>query len=202
MKYELPKLPFTFNSLEPNIDEATMLVHYEKHHQTYVDKLNTAIEGYSQFDGISIDELLSNIASVPKNLRQQVINFGGGHSNHSIYWTNMSPNGGGEPISRSGEKIDEAFGDFEKFKKIFTESATSFFGSGWTWLVCKDKKMQIISRPNQDSPLLEKFTPLLALDLWEHAYYLKHQNKRADYIAQWWNVVNWEDVERRYNLVV
>jgi Fe-Mn family superoxide dismutase len=200
MKYELPKLSYAFDSLEPHIDEATMRIHYGKHHQTYVDKLNMAIDGYAQFDGMSVDELLRNISVVPEEIKKQVINNGGGHSNHSIYWTNLSPNGGSEPMGHSGGKINETFGDFEKFKKSFTEAALSFFGSGWIWLVRRGEKIEIISRPNQDSPLLENLTPLLALDLWEHAYYLKHQNKRADYVEQWWNVVNWEDVERRYNL--
>jgi len=200
VKYELPKLPYNFESLESHIDEKTMRIHYEKHHQTYVDKLNVAINGYPQFDGMDIEELLNNISSVPEQIKQQVINSGGGHSNHSIYWTNLSPNGGGEPIGRSKKKIDETFKDFEKFKKMFTEKALNFFGSGWTWLVLKDGEPEIISRPNQDSPLLENLVPLLALDLWEHAYYLKHQNKRADYIQEWWKVVNWDDVERRYNI--
>lgn len=200
MKYELPKLQYNFESLEPHIDEVTMRIHYGKHHQTYVDKLNTAIDGYSQFDGMGIDELLWDISSVPEEIKKQVINHGGGHSNHSIYWTNLSPNGGGEPIGISGQKISETFGGFEKFQKLFTEAALNFFGSGWTWLVLRDGKPEIISRPNQDSPLLENLFPLLALDLWEHAYYLKHQNKRVDYIKEWWNVVNWEDIERRYKM--
>jgi len=200
MKYELPQLSYSFDDLEPHIDGATMRIHYGKHHQTYVDKLNATIEGYTQFEGRNIDEILHDISSVPEKIKQQVVNFGGGHSNHSIFWTNLSPNGVGEPIGRSKKMIEETFKSFEEFQELFTKAASGFFGSGWTWLVFKDGELEIISRPNQDSPLLENLIPLLALDLWEHAYYLKYQNKRADYIEQWWKVINWEDVERRYNL--
>lgn len=197
MKYELPKLAFAYGALEPHIDEQTMRLHHEKHHATYVDKLNLAISATNDFDGVAIETVLRNIDSVDKKIRQAVINHGGGHSNHSIYWTNLSPDGGGAPEGEIANAIKKAFNNFEDFQSMFSETAMNTFGSGWTWLAVKDGKLEILSRPNQNSPLLEGYEPLLSLDLWEHAYYLKHQNRRADYIKSWWNVVNWKNVEER-----
>lgn len=201
MKYELPVLPFAYNALEPHIDELTMHVHHDKHHQTYVDKLNASIAGNADFDGVEIETVLRNIKSVDEKIRQAVINNGGGHSNHSIYWTNLSPDGGGEPVGDVMEAIKKDFNNFEDFKAKFSETAMNTFGSGWTWLVVKGGKLEIISRPNQNSPLLDGYEPLLSLDLWEHAYYLKYQNKRADYVSAWWNLVNWENVNTRLQSV-
>jgi len=197
MKYELPKLPYAYGALEPHIDELTMRVHHDKHHQTYVDKLNATISGHSDFDGVEIETVLRNIKSVDEVIRQAVINNGGGHSNHSIYWTNLSPNGGGEPNGAIKDAIKREFNNFEDFQAKFAETALNTFGSGWTWLAVKDAKLVILSKPNQDSPLLDGFEPLLALDLWEHAYYLKYQNKRADYVGGWWNLINWDNVNSR-----
>lgn len=199
MKYELPKLAYAYNALEPYIDEQTMRLHHDKHHQAYVDKLNAAIVGSNDFGGVAIETVLRNIKSVDEKIRQAVINNGGGHSNHSFFWTNLSPDGGGEPIGGSAKAINAAFNNFEDFKQLFTETAMSTFGSGWTWLAAKDGKLAVFSRPNQNSPLSDGFEPLLALDLWEHAYYLQYQNRRADYIAAWWNVVNWKNVEERFS---
>lgn len=197
MKYELPKLTYAYDALEPYIDEITMHVHHDKHHQTYVDKLNTAIEGNSDFDGVEIETVLRNIDSVDEHIRQAVVNNGGGHSNHSIYWANLSPDGGGEPVGEIEKAIKKEFNNFEDFKVKFTDVALNTFGSGWTWLAVKDDKLAILSRSNQNSPLSDKYEPLLALDLWEHAYYLKYQNRRIDYINNWWNVVDWQNVNLR-----
>ncbi|MDO8511747.1 MAG: superoxide dismutase [bacterium] len=197
MKYELPKLAYAYDALEPHIDELTMHVHHDKHHQTYLDKLNIAISGHSDFDGVEIETVLRNIKSVDEKIQQAVINNGGGHSNHSIYWTNLSPNGGGEPTGEIKKAIKSEFNNFEDFKAKFTETAMNAFGSGWTWLVIKDDKLTILSRLNQDSPLLDGYEPLLSLDLWEHAYYLKYQNRRAEYVGNWWNLINWENVNSR-----
>lgn len=197
MKYELPKLPYAYDALEPYLDELTMRIHHNKHHQTYVDKLNFAISGSADFDGVEIETVLRNIKSVDEGIRQAVINNGGGHSNHSIYWTNISQNGGGEPLGDIEDAIKRDFNNFEDFKTKFTETALNTFGSGWAWLAFKEGKLAILSKPNQNSPLLDGFEPLLALDLWEHAYYLKYQNKRADYVESWWNVINWDNVNSR-----
>lgn len=199
MKYELPKLTYGYDALEPHIDTETMRIHHTKHHQTYVDKLNAAIAGYNELDGVEIDTVLRNIKSVPEKIRQAVINNGGGHSNHSIYWTSLSPNSEGEPAGEILRAIKSEFNNFYDFKVKFTETALNTFGSGWTWLAVKKGKLAILSLPNQNSPLLEGYEPLLALDLWEHSYYLKYQNRRADYVSAWWNVIDWRSAEARLN---
>lgn len=198
MAFELPALPYASDALEPNIDKATMEIHHGKHHQAYVDNLNKAIAG-TEAEGKTIEEILANISSYAPAVR----NNGGGHYNHSLFWTVLGPNGGGEPTGELAEAINEAFGSFEDFKKKFAEAGATRFGSGWAWLsVSSDGKLQVSSTPNQDNPLMDvaevKGTPILGLDVWEHAYYLKYQNKRPDYIAAFWNVVNWSAVAERF----
>jgi len=194
----LPKIPYQYNSLEPHIDTKTMEIHHTKHHQTYVDKLNEAILG-TRFEKMGIFDLLRNIKEIPEEKRQAIINHGGGHANHSLFWEIMSPNGGGEPKGKLADEIKKKFNSFEEFKKKFSEMALKVFGSGWVWLIInQNKELEIISRPNQNSPLMEGLIPILGLDVWEHAYYLKYQNKRADYISAWWNVVNWKKVDELF----
>lgn len=201
-KHELPPLPYAYNALEPHIDEQTMRIHHDKHHQAYVDNLNKALEGQADLQDKSIEDLLKNLSSIPENIRTAVRNHGGGHANHTLFWNSLSASGGGEPGGRLAEAINAAFGSFAAFKEEFTKAAMGRFGSGWAWLcVGKDGKLTITSTANQDSPLSEAMTPLLGLDVWEHAYYLKYQNRRADYIAAWWNVINWTDVATRYAAV-
>lgn len=196
-KFELPALPYDFNALEPNIDPRTMEIHHGKHHAGYVAKLNTAVEG-TDLEGKSLEELLANASA-----NTAVRNNGGGHWNHSLFWTVMSPNGGGEPNGDLAEAINSEFGSFEDFKKKFSDAAATRFGSGWAWLVVSDSKLVVTSTPNQDNPLMDvadmKGTPILGLDVWEHAYYLNYQNRRPDYISSWWNVVNWDEVAKRFN---
>ena len=195
--FELPDLPYSFDALEPYIDSKTMEIHHGKHHATYVKKLNEALEG-TKFLNKNIKEILKNIDDVPKDKKQAVINNGGGHANHTLFWEIMSGDGG-EPSEELAEAINEKFGSFEEFKEKFSNTAIARFGSGWTWLVInKDGDLEIISTPNQDSPLMNNKTPILGLDVWEHAYYLKYQNRRLDYIKAWWNVVNWEQVNENY----
>jgi Fe-Mn family superoxide dismutase len=198
MAFELPALPYAHDALEPNIDKETMEIHHGKHHNGYVSKLNAAIEGSEHADK-SLEDLVKNAGSLGAAIR----NNGGGHYNHSIFWTVMSPNGGGEPSGELADAINQAFGSFDKFKETFNQAAATRFGSGWAWLsVGSDGKLFVSSTPNQDNPLMdaaeENGTPILGLDVWEHAYYLKYQNKRPDYIAAFWNVVNWEEVANRY----
>jgi Fe-Mn family superoxide dismutase len=197
-KFELPPLPYAYDALEPHIDARTMEIHHTKHHQAYVDNLNKALEGLPQFQGLKLEDLLTRIKEVPESSRQAVINHGGGHANHSFFWTLMAPKAGGMPSGVVADALSKAFGSFDKFKEEFSKAAMGRFGSGWAWLV-KDKagKLSIISTPNQDSPLMQGLAPMLGLDVWEHAYYLKYQNRRADYVAAWWNVVNWKDVTAR-----
>jgi superoxide dismutase, Fe-Mn family len=197
MAHTLPSLPYAFNALEPNIDALTMEIHSQRHHKAYVDNLNKALEGHADLAAKSIEDLLRGIKSVPDNIRQAVINNGGGHHNHSLFWTIMGPGAGGEPSGTIGDAIKGAFGDFAAFKAKIKENALGQFGSGWSWLVWDGSKVQAIKRPNQDSPLMEGLTPILGVDVWEHAYYLKYQNKRADYVDAWWNTVNWKAVEGR-----
>jgi len=197
-KYTLPDLPYDYSALEPHIDARTMEIHHTKHHQTYVDKLNAALEGHDELSNQSVDDLLRNFSSVPSDIQGPVRNHGGGHSNHSLFWEILGPNGGGEPSGAVASAIDEGFGSFNDFKDKFTAAATNHFGSGWAWLVVHDGHLDVISTPNQDSPLMEGRTPILGIDVWEHAYYLNYQNKRPDYIAAFWNVVNWDEVNRRY----
>ncbi|MFW1745712.1 superoxide dismutase [Acinetobacter guillouiae] len=198
MAYSLPQLPYTYDALEPNIDTKTMEIHHTKHHQTYINNINATVEG-TAWEKLSIEELVSKVNEVPADLKNSVINNGGGHANHSLFWTVMSPQGGGEPIKQIAEAIDRDIGGFEKFKEAFTKAALTRFGSGWAWLsVTPEKKVIVESSANQDSPLMNGNIPVLALDVWEHAYYLKYQNRRPEYIAAFYNVVNWEEVNRRY----
>ncbi|MGX9708555.1 superoxide dismutase [Laceyella tengchongensis] len=196
-KFELPALPYAFDALEPHIDAQTMEIHHDRHHATYVNNLNAALEGV-EVSATSVEALISNLDALPENVRTAVRNNGGGHANHSLFWEILSPNGGGEPTGEVAQAIKDTFGDFNSFKKQFTDAATKRFGSGWAWLVVKDGKLAVTSTPNQDSPLMEGATPILGLDVWEHAYYLKYQNKRPAYIEAFWNVVNWEEVNKRY----
>jgi Fe-Mn family superoxide dismutase len=198
MAFELPPLPYAYDALEPHIDARTMEIHHDKHHAGYTKKLNAAIEGKSDLESKSIEELLGNLNSVPEDIRTAVRNNGGGYANHSLFWTIMGPNGGGEPSGELAEAINSAFGSFESFKEQFANAATGRFGSGWAWLVVDNGNLTITSTPNQDTPLMEGKTPILGLDVWEHAYYLKYQNKRADYISAFWNVVDWSAVGERY----
>jgi Fe-Mn family superoxide dismutase len=199
MAHQLPALPYEFAALEPHIDAMTMEIHHDRHHATYVNNLNAAIEGNAELESKTIEELLRDINSVPENIRTAVRNNGGGHHNHSLFWTILSPNGGGAPTGVIADSITEKFGSFDKFKEEFIKAATTRFGSGWAWLVLdQNKELMIYSTPNQDSPLMDGNTPVLGLDVWEHAYYLKYQNKRPDYINAFWNVVNWDEVNNRY----
>ena len=198
MAYTLPKLPYAYDALEPHIDAATMEIHHSKHHQTYINNVNAALEG-TEYADLPIEELVAKIKTLPENLQTAVRNNGGGHYNHSLFWTVMSPNGGGQPVGDVAKAIDAQLGGFEKFKEAFTKAAVSRFGSGWAWLVVTpDKKLKVTSSANQDSPLMDGNTPILALDVWEHAYYLKYQNRRPEYIGAFFNVVDWNEVERRY----
>lgn len=204
MPYTLPPLPYAHNALEPHIDARTMEIHHGKHHQAYIDKVNKALEG-TVWEGKPIEEVLRNLAKIPEDTRPVVRNHGGGHANHSLFWTIMSPDGGGEPSGALGAALKATFGGFARFREEFTNAATARFGSGWTWLVVDqpagaslEAGLSVLSTPNQDSPLSEGKTPILGLDVWEHAYYLHYQNRRPDYVASWWNIVNWEEVNRRY----
>lgn len=199
MRFELPKLPYSYDALEPYIDSETLEIHYSKHHATYVEKLNTALKGIDNIEDKSIEDILKDINIIPENVRQAVINNGGGHANHSLYWETMSPKSAKIPSGELADEINNVFGSFDSFKEKFTEKSLSLFGSGWVFLiVTKDKKISIKRHSFQNSPFLQGNTPLLGLDLWEHAYYLKYRNKRADYISAWWNIVNWKEVSRRY----
>ncbi|WP_185352254.1 superoxide dismutase [Listeria booriae] len=199
MTYELPKLAYTYDALEPNFDKETMEIHYSKHHNTYVTKLNEALEGHDDLAAKSIEDLVADLNSVPENIRTAVRNNGGGHANHSFFWTILSPQGGGEPTGVLADAINAEFGSFEEFKTQFANSGVARFGSGWAWLVVKDGKLSIISTPNQDSPLTEGYTPVIGLDVWEHAYYLKFQNLRPKYIETFWNVVDWDKAAEYFN---
>lgn len=198
MTYELPKLPYAYDALEPNFDKETMEIHHTKHHNTYVTKLNDALQGHDDLASKSVDELVADLDSVPEDIRTAVRNNGGGHSNHSFFWQILSPNGGGEPTGALKDAIDSTFGSFDAFKEKFAAAGAARFGSGWAWLVVNNGKLEIISTANQDSPLSEGKTPVLGLDVWEHAYYLKFQNRRPEYITTFWNVVNWDEASKRY----
>ncbi len=197
MAYELPELPYAYDALEPHIDARTMEIHHSKHHAGYVAKVNAAIEG-SELEGKSVEDLVSDLASVPEDKRGAVQNNGGGHANHSLFWTVMSPDGGGEPSGELAEAINAAFGSLDGLKEQFSAAAATRFGSGWAWISVDNGQLVVESTPNQDSPLMAGRTPVLGLDVWEHAYYLNYQNRRPDYIAAFWNVVNWDEVARRY----
>jgi Fe-Mn family superoxide dismutase len=196
MAYEVPDLPYDYNALEPHIDEQTMRLHHDKHHQAYVDKANAALEG-TDWDGKPVEEVLQSLSDLPEDIRGAVRNNGGGHANHSLFWEIMSPDGGGEPEGDLASAIDDAFGGFDSFKDEVKTAGVGQFGSGWAWLVHDGSGLAVVATANQDTPLSDGKTPLLGVDVWEHAYYLKYQNKRPDYIDAWWNVVNWEEVGRR-----
>ena len=199
MAYELPKLPYDYDALEPHIDKETMTIHHTKHHNTYVTNLNNALEGHDDLASKSVEELISDLDAVPESIRTAVRNNGGGHANHTLFWQILSPNGGGEPTGSLLEAINNKFGSFEKFKEEFDAAAAGRFGSGWAWLVVNKGELEVTSTPNQDSPLMEGKTPILGIDVWEHAYYLKYQNRRPEYIKAFWNVVNWDEVQKRYD---
>ena len=195
--HELPKLPYAYNALEPYIDEQTMIIHHTKHHQAYIDKLNGAIKG-TKFENMDVDEVLKNINDVPENIRTVVRNHGGGNSNHTFFWEIMAPNAGGEPHGNVGDAIKHTFSSFDKFKEELTNAGLNRFGSGWAWLVLNNDKLEVYSTANQDSPLMEGKIPILGVDVWEHSYYLRYFNRRADYLSAWWNVVNWKKVEELF----
>ncbi len=197
--FKLPDLPYAFDALEPHIDAKTMEIHHDKHHAAYTNKLNEALEKHPNLHSKSVEELLGSLDSIPEAIRTTVRNNGGGYANHNLFWTIMGPNGGGEPSGALGDAIKSAFGSFADFKKKVTDAGVGQFGSGWSWLV-KDKsgKLDVYSTPNQDTPVMKGHVPILGVDVWEHAYYLKYQNRRPDYLAAWWNTVNWAEVEKRY----
>jgi Fe-Mn family superoxide dismutase len=197
MAYEVPALPYDYSALEPHIDEETMHLHHDKHHQTYVDKVNAALDGTEWADK-PIEEVIKNLDQIPEDKRGAVRNNGGGHLNHSLFWEWMSPDGGGEPEGALREAIDSAFGSFGDFKEKFKAAAANQFGSGWAWLVHDGSGLSVVSTPNQDNPVSQGQTPLLGVDVWEHAYYLKYQNKRPDYVDAWWNTVNWSKVSQEF----
>ena len=202
MAHTLPELPYAYDALEPHIDAMTMEIHHSRHHNTYVTNLNAALEG-TGLEDVPVEELVSNLDRVPEDKRQPVINNGGGHANHSMFWQMMSPNGGGQPQGGVAKAIDAELGGLEAFQDAFKKAALGRFGSGWAWLsVTPEKKLVVENTLNQDSPLMHGNTPVLGLDVWEHAYYLKYQNKRPDYVSAFFNVVNWEDVERRYQAAI
>jgi superoxide dismutase, Fe-Mn family len=196
--YEVPPLPYDYDALEPHIDEATMKLHHDKHHQAYVDKANGALEG-TEWEDKSIEDVLQNLDSLPDDKKGVVRNNGGGHANHSFFWQIMSPDGGGEPSGSLGDAINDKFGSFDDFKEKFKAAGVGQFGSGWAWLVKDGDSVDITSTPNQDTPVMEGKTPIIGIDVWEHAYYLKYQNKRPDYIDAWWNVVNWDEAQKRFD---
>jgi Fe-Mn family superoxide dismutase len=200
LPYEVPALPYDYSALEPHIDEATMRVHHDKHHQAYVDKANGALDG-TEWDGKPIEDVLRDLSALPADKRAVVRNNGGGHLNHSLFWESMAAGKGGAPSGPLGEAIDAAFGSFDDFKAKMKDAGVNQFGSGWAWLVHDGSGLQVVSTPNQDNPISEGSTPLLGVDVWEHAYYLKYQNKRPDYLDAWWNVVDWDKVAERYNAV-
>lgn len=196
MAFTLPDLPYDYTALEPHIGEETMHLHHDKHHAAYVKNANAALEKHPELADKSVEELLKDIDSIPEDIRTAFRNNGGGHANHSLFWTLLSPNGGGEPTGAVKNAIEESFGSFNDFKEKFSTAASGRFGSGWAWLVVSDGKLEVTSTPNQDSPLMEGKTPILGLDVWEHAYYLDYKNVRADYINSFWNLVNWDEVNK------
>jgi Fe-Mn family superoxide dismutase len=199
MAFELPPLPYDYSALEPHIDTQTMQLHHDKHHQAYITNLNNALQGQSQLASFSGEDLLRRINEVPESIRIAVRNNGGGHVNHTMFWQIMKPNGGGEPTGDLASAIQQAFGSFDQFKAALNDAGLKRFGSGWTWLVLNaNGQLQVISTANQDSPLMDGLYPVMGNDVWEHAYYLKYQNRRADYLNAWWNVVNWDEIARRY----
>ncbi len=199
MAHVLPALPFAYDALEPHIDAQTLQIHHGKHHQTYVNNLNVALQNNPELQDKSIEDLLTNLEAIPESIRTAVRNNGGGHANHVLYWLCLSGNGGGEPTGDLAQAINDAFGSFANFKDMFSKAGLTRFGSGWSWLsVNKEGKLVVTSTPNQDTPLSEGLKPILVMDVWEHAYYLKYQNRRPDYISAWWNVVNWAQVAQNF----
>ncbi|OGJ66966.1 superoxide dismutase [Candidatus Peribacteria bacterium RIFCSPLOWO2_12_FULL_53_10] len=205
MPYTLPALPYAYDALEPHIDARTMEIHHTKHHQTYIDKVNAALAG-TEWEGKPVEEIIANLSKIPEDKRGAVRNHGGGHANHSLFWTILSPDGGGKPSGDLAKAIDASFGSFDAMVELFNTAAANRFGSGWAWLVkIENGELRIENTPNQDSPLMGKTiagcegTPILGLDVWEHAYYLKYQNKRTEYVKAFWNVINWKEVERRFS---
>ncbi len=198
MAFILPELPYAYDALLPHIDVETMHLHHDKHHNTYVANVNAALEKHPELAGKTVEELLTDLDSIPEDIRTAVRNNGGGHANHSLFWTVLAPNAGGEPTGAVKAAIDEAFGSFDALKEKFNAAALGRFGSGWAWLVVADGKLEVTSTPNQDSPISEGKTPILGLDVWEHAYYLNYKNVRADYIKAFWNLVNWDEVNKRF----
>ncbi len=198
MAYSLPELPYAYDALEPHIDARTMEIHHTKHHQAYINNVNNAIAGKPELEAKTIEQLVAGLASVPEDIRGAVRNNGGGHANHSLFWTILSPKGGGTPGGELGDAITAKFGSFDNFKTEFGKAAATRFGSGWAWLSVDNGALVLESTPNQDSPLSEGRTPILGLDVWEHAYYLHYQNRRPDYVAAFWNVVNWDEVSKRF----
>ncbi|MBG9752474.1 superoxide dismutase [Bacillus thuringiensis] len=197
-KHELPNLPYAYDALEPHFDKETMNIHHTKHHNTYITNLNAALEGHAELADKSVEELVTNLNEVPEAIRTAVRNNGGGHANHTFFWTILSPNGGGQPVGELATAIEAKFGNFDAFKEEFAKAGATRFGSGWAWLVVNNGELEVTSTPNQDSPLTEGKTPVIGLDVWEHAYYLNYQNRRPDYIGAFWNVVDWNAAEKRY----
>jgi len=197
--HTVPSLAYAFDALEPHIDAKTMEIHHDKHHATYVAKLNAALEGHADLAAKPLEELLRGIDSLPEGVRSAVKNHGGGHANHTLFWEIMAPHAGGSPSGKLAEAIERDFGSFAAFQEKLTNAAANQFGSGWGWLVASGGKLEVLARPNQDSPLIEGKTPLLGVDVWEHAYYLKYQNRRPDYLTAWWNVVNWPAVAGKFD---
>ena len=203
MAHVLPALAYANNALEPHIDEMTMMIHHDRHHNAYVTNLNAALEGHADLQALSIEELISDLNRLPEGIRNAVRNNGGGHANHTLFWEVIGPNGGGAPTGALAAAIDAELGELDKFKEDFAKAGVTRFGSGWAWLsVTPEGKLVVSSTPNQDSPIMEGNTPILGMDVWEHAYYLNYQNKRPDYIAAFWNVVNWAEVGRKYEAAV
>lgn len=199
MRFELPKLNYSYDSLEPYIDSRTMEIHYTKHHATYVNKLNEALAKHPELMNKVIEDLLKDLDNIPTDIRTTVRNNGGGHYNHTLFWSIMGPSGSRKPVGKLAKDIEKTFGNFDNFKSKFSESAINRFGSGWAWLVTDNYgNLAIMSTPNQDNPIMIGLYPILGIDVWEHAYYLKYQNRRAEYIESWWNVVNWDEVEKSY----
>jgi len=202
MAYTLPTLSYPYNVLEPHIDARTMEIHHTKHHQAYINNVNNALKDKADLESKSVESLIANLNAVPEDIRNVVRNNGGGHANHTFFWTIIGPNGGGNPIGKVAEAITKEFGSFDAFKEKFAAAATTRFGSGWAWLsVTKEGKLEVSSTANQDSPIMEGKTPILGIDVWEHAYYLNYQNRRVDYISAFWNVVNWQEVDKLYTAV-
>lgn len=197
--HEVPELAYSYDALEPHIDAQTMEIHHSKHHAAYVTNLNKALEGHDELAAKSVEDLLADMGSVPESIRGAVRNHGGGHANHSLFWETMSPSGGGEPTGDLADAIHRDFGSFDEFKSAMTQAAATQFGSGWGWLCSNGGKLEVTQRPNQDSPIMDGLTPLLGVDVWEHAYYLRYQNRRPDYLTAWWNVIDWNAVAARFS---